>query len=58
MNTKGIKFERTVGRKPVLNREDQEALLSEGQRIREADERDGSNEIGGFLLDEMLKDDR
>jgi hypothetical protein len=45
----------------VVDRDNQvaNALWREGAKLAaEADERDRSNEIGAFLLDEMLKDDR
>jgi len=43
MDPKPIRFERVEGRKPIVDRRDEEALAEEASSIRQADEADGTN---------------
>lgn len=43
MDPKVIRYERVEGRKPVVDEVHDAAFAAEGRRIREADERDGTN---------------
>jgi hypothetical protein len=57
MEPKPIKFERIEGRKPILEKEDQESLAQEGLLIREADERDGTNAFLEAAFADALADE-
>ena len=58
MDTKPIKFRRAEGRKPVVSQEEDDSLAIEGLRIREADERDGTNEFLEASFDDAVAGER
>jgi len=57
MEPKAIKYRRVEGRKPFIEGDDQAALAEEGQRIREADERDGTNAFLEAAFADALADE-